>query len=287
MADRNPGTADPAETPASAQTPDLIHRWGAMALGIYFFILATLMFYFLVSTWPVRDPKNIGQFADFNFLFWGPIKDVLPDTRLFLTVIAAGAVGSLIHTLTSFSDFVGNRKLGGSWIWWFILRTPVGIALALLFYLVTRSGFITVPSNSTNPDTTNPYGIAAISALAGMFSKQATDKLREVFDTLFHTREPVDRADPLKRVIPVISGTTPAKLKVGGRDLTVMGREFQPDCKVLINGSQRASQRTSDTQISVTLDAGDIARPGQLQLVLENTGQGGGKSVPFFIVVEA
>jgi hypothetical protein len=89
-----------------------------------------------------------------------------------------------------------------------------------LFYLVLRGGLI-VPSlpSGRATDTTlllNPYGIAAISALAGMFSKQATDKLREIFDTLFRTREPVNRADPLVGAVPVISGTEPAKLAVGG-----------------------------------------------------------------------
>ena len=33
----------------------------------------------------------------------------------------------------------------------------------------------------------NPFGIAALGGLAGMFSKQATDKLNEVFSTMFKT----------------------------------------------------------------------------------------------------
>jgi len=33
--------------------------------------------------------------------------------------------------------------------------------------------------------------------LAGLFSKQATDKLREVFDTLFKPTDPPKRAEPL------------------------------------------------------------------------------------------
>jgi hypothetical protein len=273
---------------ATGQTSDPVQSRGAAALGIYFFVLAVLMFYFLVSTWPIPRSDDKTQFADFTFLFWTG-KGVLPDTRLFLTVIAAGAIGSLIHTLTSFGDYVGNRKLSGSWVWWFILRTPVGIALALLFYMVVRAGFV-VTSNGANSDVanTNPYGIAAICALAGMFSRQATDKLREVFDTLFRTREPVERADPLTRMTPVISGTAPARLKAcGPRELTVTGRGFQPGCRVLVNGNPRISQHTSDTQLQVTVDDRDIAAVGQIQLLVENPGQGGGKSPPFTVLVEA
>jgi hypothetical protein len=44
----------------------------------------------------------------------------------------------------------------------------------------------------------SPYGVAAVAGLAGLFSKQATDKLREVFETLFKTEKVTDRANPLK-----------------------------------------------------------------------------------------
>ena len=71
-----------------------------------------------------------------------------PDLRSALHLIpdfsskpvAAGALGSLVHCLTSFADFVGNRNLRQSWVWFLILRTPIGFALALLFYPVLRGG---------------------------------------------------------------------------------------------------------------------------------------------------
>ena len=39
--------------------------------------------------------------------------------------------------------------------------------------------------------------------MVGMFSKQATDKLRETFDTLFRTQQPVARADSLAPVLSI------------------------------------------------------------------------------------
>ena len=44
----------------------------------------------------------------------------------------------------------------------------------------------------------SPFGIAGLSGLVGMFSKQAIDKLREVFETLFKTTEDDKRKDKLK-----------------------------------------------------------------------------------------
>src|SRR5208282_4495725 len=42
-----------------------------------------------------------------------------PDSRLLITVAASGALGSLVHCLTSFADYVGNRRLRQSWVWFF------------------------------------------------------------------------------------------------------------------------------------------------------------------------
>jgi IPT/TIG domain len=292
-------TAREATATGGALPTDALSWWGILILGLYFFGLAVLIFYLLVATWPVQntDARDPGVFAAFSIFNHGPYS--LPsDIRLFLTVIAAGAVGSLIHTLTSFADFVGNRSLSRSWIWWFILRTPVGIALAILFYLVLRGGLIvpSAPSGSATggapaSDTTrllNPYGIAAVSALAGMFSKQATDKLRKIFDTLFRTHQPVLRADPLVPTNPLIAGIEPAKLKVGGpRDISIIGRGFQRNCMASINGKPRTVQWTNDTRLVLTLEQEDISAAGQLNLIVENPGPDGGKSEVFAISVEA
>jgi hypothetical protein len=74
---------------------------------------------------------------------------------------------------------------------------PIGIALALVFYLLIRGGLI-IPNGSTEPQI-NAYGIAGLAALVGMFAKQATDKLAEIFDTLFRSDKEKTRSDPLTR----------------------------------------------------------------------------------------
>jgi len=257
---------------------------------LYFSTLAALTFYVLVATWPVSDTKDPSGFANFSLFGVTPVA-VAADQRLFLVVIAAGTLGSLIHTIPSLADYVGNRSLTNSWIWWLLLRTPIGIALALLFYLVLRGGLVvpSLPSAGAGTDTThllNPYGIAAISAMAGMFSKQATDKLREIFDTLFHTLEPVSRADPLSHSQPVVSATEPATLAVGGLPtLTVLGRNFQRDCTAFVNGKLRNAQWLSETRIVLTLLAEDLAVVTELQMIIHNPGPDGGDSEPFRVGV--
>ncbi|QHS62785.1 MATE family efflux transporter [Chitinophaga agri] len=43
----------------------------------------------------------------------------------------------------------------------------------------------------------NPYGMMAIACLVGLFSKEASEKLEEVFKTLFNVKEKVQYKDPL------------------------------------------------------------------------------------------
>lgn len=56
----------------------------------------------------------------------------------------------------------------------------------------------TQPPEPEPPLPFNPFGIMAIACLTGMFSKQATDKLREVFESLFNMRNKTPREDPLE-----------------------------------------------------------------------------------------
>jgi hypothetical protein len=59
------------------------------------------------------------------------------------------------------------------------------MTLGLLFYLIVRAGLVT----SSGANAVNPFGVAAIAGLAGLFSKQAVDKLREVFEQAFPVKQ--------------------------------------------------------------------------------------------------
>lgn len=118
------------------------------------------------------------------------------DVDLMLLVLLAGALGAWIHVGRSYVDFVGNRTFRVSWIPWHLLHPLLGSGLALVFYLSVRGGFFMTGTKGTD---VNPYGITAVAGLVGLFSKQATNKLSEVFDTLFKTdkgKELKDKLDP-------------------------------------------------------------------------------------------
>ncbi len=261
-----PSAAEPVANPANNRQI----FWA----GLCFLIFALLMFYILVTSWPVpaTTPAEAHHiFEHFHIFGSGPL-DWPPDQRMFLTVIAAGAIGSLIHTLTSLGDYIGNRKLSSNWLWWFALRIPIGVALALVSYLLLRGGLI-VPSQQTSGGNQtgqlNPYAIAGFAALAGMFSRQATDKLREVFETLFTAQKPVKRDDPLSAGAALT--VDPAKLTRGQpQTLTVTGSGFENGTTATIGGNNRPFTPVSGTLGKIAATSQDVAKAGKLDIVVTN-----------------
>jgi hypothetical protein len=156
------------------------------------------------------------------------------DRGLILLALLAGLMGGFVHATESFIMFVGNREFVASWHVFYVLRPLVGAVLGVLFYFVVRAGLL-----SANADSVSPYGVVAFGALAGWFSKRATEKLKEVFETLFRTQENPAK-DPLGATVrPKITKLTPefldlATLSAGDQALTIDGEGFVDGAMVII-----------------------------------------------------
>jgi hypothetical protein len=258
--------AKPVIDPVPVKTINLI--------GLGYLILAALFFYFLIAAWPVVE-SGAKAFRPTNL--FGIEVSWSPDRQMIFTVMMAGAIGSLAHTMTSFADYVGNRELSSNWLWFLALRIPMGIAISLLFYFVVRGGILlpTVQGNSKlgfsaeETITINPYAMAGFAALAGMFSKQATDKLAAVFDVVFAMKNPVDRANALGSTHPLT--IDPSTLTQGkAQDVVVTGSGFEEGTKATINGKERRFTKNSPTQGKVTVLDEDVKEKGTLALVVTN-----------------
>lgn len=181
-------------------------------LGIYLMLSILLFAYLLIEFWPVVVLKNDKQAWDGMVTLWiGSSFQVVDAIRLLIIVILSGAIGSYIHATTSFVTYVGNKSFVPSWTWWYLLRPFIGMALALVFYFVIRGGLLSAGSETAD---VSHYGIAAVAGLVGIFSKQATDKLEEVFTNLFRTEQGKgddQRRDKLGDILPVMEKMLPLK----------------------------------------------------------------------------
>lgn len=106
--------------------------------------------------------------------------------RMILLVLLGGALGSYIHMATSFSTYLGIDQFDMNWFWWYLLRIPIGAVLALIFSLLLQGELLTLPASGAE---SRQIAIIGIAALVGMFSRQATEKLQEIFDTVFNSKQ--------------------------------------------------------------------------------------------------
>ena len=119
------------------------------------------------------------------------------EVQLLLLVLCAGALGSYLHAVQSLTDYIGNRQLTSSWFWFYLTRPFLGMALAIVFYAAIRGGF--VAGSPADARSVNPFGVVAIAALVGMFADTATQKLKEIFNTLFKTTDVrLDKLAPIE-----------------------------------------------------------------------------------------
>jgi hypothetical protein len=120
------------------------------------------------------------------------------ELDLLWLVLLAGTLGSFLHTAQSYSEYVGNRTLKISWAWWYSFRPFIGAGLALVFYAALRGGFMAIATGSNaKASELNAFGVVSIAAMVGMFSKAATVKLGEVFDTVFKSDSAPKSKDPV------------------------------------------------------------------------------------------
>lgn len=194
------------------------------------------------------------------------------DERLLLLVIVAGILGAFVHGATSLADFVGNNNFNKSWTWFYLLRPAIGMCLALVFYFVIRGGFL---STTGGAQDINPYGIAALAGLVGMFSKQATDKLSEVFGTLFRSAPGEGDAKRKGALKPETSATIqlePSSAVAGGGDfkLTVLGSGFTNGAAIHVNDEPQTTTFESSTKLSAQIAKEKIANPVTLKITVVN-----------------
>lgn len=167
-------------------------------LGLYMAVMAIFLVYVVFILWPTADNgENVVTAGVGSIVLLGYEITLNSDSRLILLVLAVGGLGSYVHGATSFISYVGNRSFHASWTWWYLLRPLIGMALAVIFYFVIRGGLL---GNTATADDISPYGIAAVAGLVGMFSKQATDKLEELFNNLFRTAGKGGDADRLDKL---------------------------------------------------------------------------------------
>ena len=165
-----------------AEPPGPQYKLHIISAIVYELALGSLAVYFLVSTWP-RGQPDISSNATkvVQFLGGAPVS-INGEIYVLLVVVASAMIGTLIHATGAAVYHATNKTFDSSWLYWYATRPFVGAGLALVVYFAIRGGLLTV---GTNVDTLNLFGVATVSALVGMFSREASMKLQSLADELF------------------------------------------------------------------------------------------------------
>lgn len=303
----DPGPDDPVSTPNGPGDRPMGPGWIA-AVAIYLVVVSVLVLYGLIKLWPYPTPSgetgtkteaqvdtNAGHQAaptppkkelpdpEIIYFFSGRLPAVIYlETRLLLLVMLAGALGSLMHSLRSLYWYTGNRMMVWSWVGFYLLLPFTGAMLAVIFYFVVRGGFF---SPQASFDNTSPFGFAALSALVGLFSPQATLKLKEIAETIFtkpgagtdtkpqealphYSEESAEESTPTISSVTPVSGST-------GDPVKVAGTGFASGVIVKFGGLPGNVTNVTDTSIDVLIPATTL---GAGPVDVEVTNADGGKA---------
>jgi hypothetical protein len=162
-------------------------------LMIYLIIVGLGAVSIIIINFPtLEDSKVIFPHLNGNKPIFPPFGTIgSPATGLLLLSFFSGVTGSFLHAAQSLGTYIGNAAFKLSWTMWYLLRPWIGGILGFAIYFTFRAGLL------GSADAVNPYGLVAVGILGGWFSKVTTDKLEEVFGTLFKTDGDEKRNDKL------------------------------------------------------------------------------------------
>jgi hypothetical protein len=188
-----------------------VSAWAIWVIVTLAVVATLLCLYGLWALWPADTPTVSVDVVLFTHHF-----TVTAEQQLLALVALAGALGGFVHLLRSLGRYVGNRQLLWSWVAHYALIPVTAAAAATIFYIVARAGlFANQPpqqqsgnaaaSTSTAVAAVNPFGLAAVAALVGLFTEEAMQMLKRVACNVF---APPERAED-KLAVPDDPDTQP------------------------------------------------------------------------------
>lgn len=164
----------------------------AFGVGILAFGLLVLSQF--LAVWPAMVDATAEGAADqrLTLLFGWAHVTVAAEVAVLLGVMLAGVLGALAYMTRQFISYALRGELTKRAEWWYVLLPVQAAALSAIVYFTLQGGLL----GGEQTIGLNPYGLAAIAALVGLFARHAMNMLSRVFTQIFG--EPDD-----KKVLPV------------------------------------------------------------------------------------
>jgi hypothetical protein len=187
-----PSAAEPAAQPVEVPERRMSDTQRAV-IGTSLVLATVLLMLHLIAIWPavveatVAKPKTMTT----PLLFGLTHATFSPDVVLIAMVLIVGALGAFVAATRRFLTYAVHDQLTKRDEWSYLMRPLQGAVLALIVYFTLRGGYLGQDGRAP----LNPYGIATLAGLVGLFTRHAVEKLTAIFDTMFG--RPQEDADPL------------------------------------------------------------------------------------------
>jgi hypothetical protein len=273
---------DSSVTPTPSKSV-FAERLVALLLVLYLLVLGLGASSCLFTTFPTKPPEGVASMVKCTVGGW-TVFETTSDKALLYAALLAGIIGSFLHAAQSLATYVGNGDFKMSWAAWYVVRPWIGGILGYSLYFVARAGLV---GGTGAGDGVNAYGVVAIGLLGGWFSKTTTDKLQEVFTTLFKTNEDDKRKDKLTAdVQPVIKDVAPKPVTASVTELSVSGTGFVDGAVASIGQDILDTRFVSPTALTVSLAKVSKRPSGEVTIVVKNPSGTKPEAVPFKIKFE-
>lgn len=167
--------------------------WRATLLGVVTVAELVLLLGAFVPVMQTASALDANQPATLSYLGWS-MTATKPGVFVVVSLLG-GALGGALHAIASLTAHVAAGDFGDRWTMWYLANPVVGAALATVFLLVLQAGL----GGQAAPTTGGLYGIAAVAAMTGLFSRHALNKLKDIFDVAFASKSAVESEMPDRR----------------------------------------------------------------------------------------
>jgi hypothetical protein len=184
--------AVPAEPPVVVTEHRMTPRQRAV-IGTSLSLATVLLMLHLIAIWPAVVDATLAKpkMATTPLLFGILHATFSTDVVLITMVLIVGALGAFVGATRRFLTYATRDQLTKRDEWSYLMRPLQGAVLALIVYFTLRGGYL--GQDRTAP--VNPYGVATLAGLVGLFTRHAVEKLTAIFDTMFG--RPQEDAHPL------------------------------------------------------------------------------------------
>ena len=172
------------------------------SIFVYNVVLSVLALCLLATIWPSSGANQSASqsLPAETFRMFMLSATISGEVIVILIVMLMGALGALVYTSTALVGHVAHDgkaadpdKWKDSYTLWYLVHPLLGASVAVIFYMVLRGALVNL---SVGTGGLNLYGVAAISGMVGLCSKEATQKLKDLFKTLFEGTQPPQQKTP-------------------------------------------------------------------------------------------